>query len=56
MLFFLVLFNRFVYFSVQLPGLAEEFSDTDELHWPTYLAGDIIGYFIFPERRRIYKS
>jgi hypothetical protein len=48
--------NRFLSFSVQLPGLAEEFSDTNELHWPTYLAGDIIGYFIFPERRRIFKS
>ncbi|CAF0864674.1 unnamed protein product [Adineta ricciae] len=41
---------------VQLPGLAEEFSETDEIHWPTYLAADIIGYFIFPERRRIFKS
>ena len=43
-------------FSVQLPGLAEEFSTNQEFQWPTYLAGDIIGYFIFPERRRIYKS
>ncbi|CAF3362886.1 unnamed protein product [Rotaria sp. Silwood1] len=41
---------------VQLPGLAEEFSDTNELHWPIYIAGDIIGYFVFPERRRIYRS
>ncbi|CAF0806977.1 unnamed protein product [Adineta steineri] len=41
---------------VQLPGLAEEFTDTIETHWPTYLAGDIIGYFVFPERRRVFKT
>jgi hypothetical protein len=52
----LFLFYQFLYFSVQLPGLAEEFSETNELQWPTYLAGDIIGYFVFPERRRVYKS
>ena len=42
--------------SVQLPGVAEEFSSTNEVHWPAYVAGDIIGYYVFPERRRIYKS
>jgi len=52
----LFLFCQFLYFSVQLPGLAEEFSETNELQWPTYLSGDIIGYFVFPERRRVYKS
>ncbi|CAF2036857.1 unnamed protein product [Rotaria magnacalcarata] len=41
---------------VQLPGLAEEFSDTNELNWPIYIAGDILGYFVLPERRRIYRS
>ncbi|CAF3334977.1 unnamed protein product [Rotaria socialis] len=41
---------------VQLPGLAEEFSDTNEVNWPIYIAGDILGYFVLPERRRIYRS
>lgn len=41
---------------MQLPGLAEEFADTSELRWPEYIANDIVGYFVFPERRRIYRS
>jgi hypothetical protein len=51
-----VLMYLFSCFSVQLPGLAEEFSDTNESHWPPFLAGDIIGYFVFPDRRRVYRS
>ena len=42
--------------SVQLPGLAEDFSDTRQIRWPNFLVGDILGYYVFPERRRIYKS
>jgi hypothetical protein len=44
------------YSSVQLPGLAEEFIHTNDVEWPMYLASDILGYFVFPERQRVYKS
>ena len=41
---------------VQLPGLAEDFSESHQIRWPNFLASDILGYYVFPERRRVYRS